>query len=80
MYLSEIVELIPVQETAVTKRLLQLEQGVAELKMGGDGGRGVDASQHYLGFMEVKLVLQFTSSMNPCQFMLVPYSYLSSWL
>ena len=55
--MSKILELISVQETAVTKRLLHLEQGVAELKMGGGGGRGVDASQHYLGFMEVKLVL-----------------------
>ena len=65
MYLSEKLELIPVQETAVTKRLLQLEQGVAELKMGGGGRGGVDASQHYLGFMEVKLFLH-TSSPGAC--------------
>ena len=52
--MSKILELISVQETAVTRRLLQLEQGVAELKMGG-GQRREDASQHYLGFMEVKL-------------------------
>ena len=57
--MSKILELISVQETAVTKRLLHLEQGVAELKMESNGRRG-DASQHYLGFMEVKLVLHTT--------------------
>jgi len=54
--LSGLLELLLIQETAVTKRLLQLEQGVAELKMGG-GGRREDASQHYLGFMELVVSL-----------------------
>ena len=49
--LSGLLEMLLVQETEATKRLLQLEQGLAELKM---RGKREDASQHYLGFMEVK--------------------------
>merc|ERR1712130_766651 len=54
--LSGLLQLLLIQETAVTKRLLQLEQGLAELKMGG-GRREEDASQHYLGFMELVVSL-----------------------
>merc|ERR550532_3622243 len=43
-----------VQETEATKRLLQLEQGLAEMKM---RGKREDASQHYLGFMELVVSL-----------------------
>ena len=49
--LSGLLEMLLVQETEATKRLLQLEQGLAEMKM---RGKREDASQHYLGFMEVK--------------------------
>ena len=50
--MHSLLELLLVQETAVTKRLLQLEHQLAEVKM---RERREDPSQHYLGFMEVRV-------------------------
>jgi len=53
-HLHGLLELLLVQETAVTKRLLQLEHQLAEVKM---RERREDPSQHYLGFMELVVSL-----------------------